>query len=392
MPQTHKKADPSAPIEPEARPQVYFSTIDDRSSAPVSDPLLHSPHTNTYQNASDGLVPQNTTQYPGGANQAMDYMQDDDDAPQCRLCLQGGGSDLIVPCKCSGSMKLVHRSCLDRWRAMSPRAESFSRCDQCLTNYQFISLAGSLHWSKYLKYGLLVSADVCLFLILWQVAVFLCTAVYWIFDSVVLDKWTIDSVREALDSNIPAGLQYYVLGLALFFFALGLVGLMVGFYALVRRCISGRSQPSYSSPHYADYNSISYHNNFLFSDWFIIWFLLSHPTGHYGGAGCGDCICLPLACVPGNCDSGSCPNGGGGGSGEGGAAVLGILAVILLVVVIVIIAVGVVFGTILTIMIMIGICRRHYTILRKKDECKRLIVKDLENPRNNEVSVSGSSV
>ncbi|XP_056167800.1 uncharacterized protein LOC115681745 isoform X2 [Syzygium oleosum] len=39
------------------------------------------------------------------------------DQPQCRICLENGGEDLIAPCHCKGTQKYVHRSCLDNWRA-----------------------------------------------------------------------------------------------------------------------------------------------------------------------------------------------------------------------------------------------------------------------------------
>lgn len=34
---------------------------------------------------------------------------------QCRFCLEIGGEDLISPCKCCGSVKYIHKSCLRRW-------------------------------------------------------------------------------------------------------------------------------------------------------------------------------------------------------------------------------------------------------------------------------------
>ncbi|XP_011072761.1 E3 ubiquitin-protein ligase MARCH8 isoform X2 [Sesamum indicum] len=37
--------------------------------------------------------------------------------PQCRICLDTEGEDLIAPCHCKGTQKYVHRSCLDNWRS-----------------------------------------------------------------------------------------------------------------------------------------------------------------------------------------------------------------------------------------------------------------------------------
>ncbi|KAL3579587.1 hypothetical protein D5086_021091 [Populus alba] len=39
------------------------------------------------------------------------------DQPQCRICLDNEGEDLIAPCHCKGTQKYVHRSCLDNWRS-----------------------------------------------------------------------------------------------------------------------------------------------------------------------------------------------------------------------------------------------------------------------------------
>ncbi|KAI7855703.1 hypothetical protein BDC45DRAFT_505687 [Circinella umbellata] len=42
---------------------------------------------------------------------------------------------LIRPCKCKGSMMYVHIDCLNRWRELSPRQESYVACDLC--GYQY---------------------------------------------------------------------------------------------------------------------------------------------------------------------------------------------------------------------------------------------------------------
>lgn len=44
---------------------------------------------------------------------------------------------LIVPCKCKGTMKYVHRGCLNVWRMHSTRRDSYYKCEQCFTAYQF---------------------------------------------------------------------------------------------------------------------------------------------------------------------------------------------------------------------------------------------------------------
>jgi hypothetical protein len=55
----------------------------------------------------------------------------------CRICQEEGDtSDLIVPCKCKGSCKYVHRTCLDTWRE-TDTDESLTRCPNCHAEYEF---------------------------------------------------------------------------------------------------------------------------------------------------------------------------------------------------------------------------------------------------------------
>ena len=47
---------------------------------------------------------------------------------RCRLCF-GGEDDgpLVQPCACRGSVKLIHKHCLERWRRTSPREDAAYR-------------------------------------------------------------------------------------------------------------------------------------------------------------------------------------------------------------------------------------------------------------------------
>ena len=71
----------------------------------------------------------------------MEPISHDEDAPQCRICFDGGcfgeQGPLFRPCRCSGSMAWVHRECLDQWRRSSANPRSFFRCDNCLFEYRF---------------------------------------------------------------------------------------------------------------------------------------------------------------------------------------------------------------------------------------------------------------
>jgi len=61
--------------------------------------------------------------------------------PQCRICLSDVNDEkseqgkLFAPCQCKGSVGLVHRKCLDRWRTLSTNPRSYFSCDQCKYTY-----------------------------------------------------------------------------------------------------------------------------------------------------------------------------------------------------------------------------------------------------------------
>ena len=60
----------------------------------------------------------------------------EEDEPTCRICF-GGEEDgeLIEPCKCAGSMALIHRSCLDAVRVSGFDPSSLVKCGLCKENY-----------------------------------------------------------------------------------------------------------------------------------------------------------------------------------------------------------------------------------------------------------------
>jgi len=67
--------------------------------------------------------------------------QENDEPPQCRICMSDVNDEnselgkLFAPCMCKGSVGLVHRKCLDRWRTLSSNPRSYFSCDQCKYDY-----------------------------------------------------------------------------------------------------------------------------------------------------------------------------------------------------------------------------------------------------------------
>jgi hypothetical protein len=54
------------------------------------------------------------------------------DSLTCRICYDIKNSELISPCKCSGSIKWIHKICLEETLAKNP-----DKCPTCNTYYQF---------------------------------------------------------------------------------------------------------------------------------------------------------------------------------------------------------------------------------------------------------------
>lgn len=54
---------------------------------------------------------------------------------ECRVCRVGGDDErpLYTPCKCSGSIGLVHQDCLEAWLSHSKK----DTCELCGAKYQF---------------------------------------------------------------------------------------------------------------------------------------------------------------------------------------------------------------------------------------------------------------
>eukprot|EP00250_Pteridium_aquilinum_P007574 c17253_g1_i2 orf=304-918(+) len=80
------------------------------------------------------------------------------DQPQCRICLDVGGNDLISPCQCRGTQKFVHRACLDYWRA-AKEGFAFAHCTECRALFCLrANVPADRGWLR-LKFQLLVLRD-----------------------------------------------------------------------------------------------------------------------------------------------------------------------------------------------------------------------------------------
>lgn len=74
-------------------------------------------------------------------------MDDAEDVRECRICQSDDPRELIHPCQCRGSMRYVHRNCLNQWRAMNANRAYFN-CDVCGYQYRM----SRLWWGKVLMH------------------------------------------------------------------------------------------------------------------------------------------------------------------------------------------------------------------------------------------------
>lgn len=66
---------------------------------------------------------------------ATSHAAEDDDDETCRICRcpSEAGNELRHPCRCSGSIRLVHEGCLTQWLQHSHK----STCELCGYRYRF---------------------------------------------------------------------------------------------------------------------------------------------------------------------------------------------------------------------------------------------------------------
>ncbi|KAL2332556.1 hypothetical protein Fmac_020137 [Flemingia macrophylla] len=141
------------------------------------------------------------------------------DQPQCRICLDIGGEDLIAPCHCKGTQKYVHRSCLDNWRS-TKEGFAFSHCTECRAVFILRANVPPDRWWLRLKFQFLVARDhAFIFIIVQLVVAFLGVLVY---------KFYGDELREMFGyEEHPYG--FYTMAVL----AIVLVGLLYGFFIAI---------------------------------------------------------------------------------------------------------------------------------------------------------------
>mmetsp|Transcript_32151 Transcript_32151/g.44583 ORF Transcript_32151/g.44583 Transcript_32151/m.44583 type:complete len:160 (+) Transcript_32151:221-700(+) len=96
--------------------------------------------------ASIGGLPASAARSEGSISHryAERNLEEEEHAPACRICLEPAGveGDLCSPCRCKGSMKFVHKTCLRKWQAASHACHTFRQrqrrelvCPMCHGKY-----------------------------------------------------------------------------------------------------------------------------------------------------------------------------------------------------------------------------------------------------------------
>jgi hypothetical protein len=130
----------------------------------------------------------------------------------CRICLDNDNpGDIIVPCRCNGTMKYVHRACLQEWRIQDIDSPNFKRCNQCLYEYQTFDNTSKCHLCFSNLSHFMIRNRFLLFLII-QICVIGLTYMY-----IAIDK-TGDFIYSTfgLFHDLDPFQEAYVLGLATF--------------------------------------------------------------------------------------------------------------------------------------------------------------------------------
>ncbi|XP_073116787.1 uncharacterized protein [Elaeis guineensis] len=164
---------------------------------------------------------------PLGVDDDSQNIDDDDehcnlvnqDLPQCRICLDTGGGDLIAPCHCKGTQKYVHRSCLDNWRS-TKEGFAFAHCTECRAVFILRANVPPDRWWLRLKFQLLVVRDHALIFVIVQLVV--------AFLSMLVYRFYGEELREMFGyEEHPYG--FYTMAIL----AVILVGLLYGFFIAI---------------------------------------------------------------------------------------------------------------------------------------------------------------
>jgi len=74
----------------------------------------------------------------------------------CRICFDSESTEdnpLLAPCKCAGSMRYIHRACLDQWRVHTFNPQALVGCTTCCAEFRYQYKGGTKEtwWVRFAK-------------------------------------------------------------------------------------------------------------------------------------------------------------------------------------------------------------------------------------------------
>ena len=294
----------------------------------------------------------------------------------CRNCHDKGG-DLISPCMCSGTMKWVHRSCLDTWRTVSPNKLSFSECDVCHFKYRVQKKTLGM-WPR-ISFGLKITRDVIFVLAVAVAMILIVGSICLLIERTSEYDKDFDPEVRAIFQNIY--FQLFCMGFLGLCFIIGILAILaVMFSGCFTCCKACCKEPSYT------YSTYSY--NPCCDPWWCMMFYWWNAVY----APPGTCVCYPCCCCAFpvedccyicdcnncncdcDCDCNGCGNCDCGNNDDCGA----VLIVILIIIVVIIILIGFFVGIGMFAITLKRLISNHAKVYRKQLDARELQVVDLD--------------
>jgi hypothetical protein len=277
---------------------------------------------------------------------------------ECRICFESdndrASSDLIAPCRCNGTSKWVHRTCLDKWRSTNPEDIAFSQCLECRTEYVMTTKTSSDHLRRCL-FCMFVSRDVLLATVIVQLIIALFGLMFWGIALSVYDQSPDDPNQQQLlgpckTTRCVIGLSYAG-GVLVMLFCLGILGSYI-------LCKHGCSYEE-------SLTSVGYDRE-----------TRALNSQRRNCCRCGSCNCDADGCRGCNssaCDCGSC---------DGDCAI--VLIVVLAIVGVVIAAIGFLVGAFVAVVGVQTVIQKHLWRLQKRRLVQEYPVQDLSAGKDEE--------
>lgn len=329
----------------------------------------------------------------------------DPDEKQCWICLQSGGDQLIAPCRCTGSMKWVHRACLNKWRVDSANPRNFTHCRHCNFQFRMVlnrdpSAEQDVTAVRKRRFLLKTVKNVLVIGALVQICLILTALLLRVLDpnEELVTLFHLPQVDESPDPGTGDLLNAFRYHKGTYYLAACLVGLFfTGVLGTLACCIQVCGCDCSCDPCPRSTGAGHYQPDFW--DYYMCniccrdcceWcgdccFFAGRGTGP--GSGCPDCnpsgTCVGDCCsdCP-NCSGGDCGeicNGGSSGGEGGGDGVAGMLMVILGVIVIAFILVGLIVVFAAMVMYAQKVFTRYMQISELRQLTGEYVVEDLAN-------------